>query len=157
MLNPKALAANSDGLMIFGVSQNESERKIEVGLNEEDTNWVPINYGIHRNTFVFNEEVYDMEDFPRVNVDKHEDLEIRHMGDPIKETGIYARKEEKLMYKVDEIVKIVANGVDHGFSIGQHVRLTKIDRNGNPDEAESLDGQEDWCVDVCDVEKLGGY
>lgn len=199
MLSVKALAANSDGLQIFGLMQDYPERKIEVGWNEEDTNWVVIDYGIHRNTFTFNEEVYDMEDFPRVNVDRNENLEIRHMGDPIKETGIYARKEReineekeakvntakdhlegkssykskrrskeiqseenvkaiegaKLMYKVDEIVVIVGNAVSHGFAIGEHVRLTKISRDGDPDEAESLDGQEDWCIDVDDIKRPG--
>jgi hypothetical protein len=41
--------------------------KVLVGFNKEEAQWVNIIYTGYRSNFVFNEEVYDIEDFLRLH------------------------------------------------------------------------------------------
>lgn len=60
----------------------------------------------------------------------------------------------KPRFEKGEVVEIINNFVEHGFEIGQHVRLIKVDRSGQADMAESLDGKESFWVSNDDVKKI---
>jgi hypothetical protein len=60
------VAIDSDGLGIWDV-QHGIDDKVLVGFNKEEAQWVNIIYTGYRSNFVFNEEVYDIEDFLRLH------------------------------------------------------------------------------------------
>lgn len=56
-------------------------------------------------------------------------------------------------YEVGEIVKIVGNSCNHGFDIGEGVRITELNKSGG--RAEYLNDDDDWWMfKFKDIEKL---
>jgi hypothetical protein len=56
-------------------------------------------------------------------------------------------------YEVGEIVKIVGNTCNHGFDIGEKVRITNL-RSNEAGSAEYLDKHDGWAFNFKDIEKL---
>jgi hypothetical protein len=54
-------------------------------------------------------------------------------------------------YKVGDLVKVIGNSTDHGFPIGEIVRVASV-YGKDVDACELLDGSEHWFVGEHDVE-----
>jgi len=58
------------------------------------------------------------------------------------------------MYKVGDIVRVIGRECGHEFAIGQKVRVTILDEDGEIWECESLDRRESWIMDEDEVEPV---
>lgn len=63
------IAEDSNGVKVWDIRYT-FEDHVLVGPTKEEAKWVTIHYGDHRNTFVFEEEVYDLDDFIRLDTFK---------------------------------------------------------------------------------------
>lgn len=62
---PKPIAIEASSLMIWDI-QYDIEDKVLVGYSLENAEWVDLIYSEHRANFVYQDEVYDMDDFIRL-------------------------------------------------------------------------------------------
>jgi hypothetical protein len=58
------------------------------------------------------------------------------------------------VYKIDELVVVVRNIAEHGFSIGEVVRVKSVDTKGRIFACDNLKGNDFWFMDDKEVRKL---